>query len=104
MSPDAGSIAAAFLSDDGFTYGVILEATARVGNTTTRSKRVAPVTPLADGRFIATATASELDAAPEFRGEVVRVGTEKLVARHQQVAVSIRESNRRSQIEQDFGI
>ena len=60
LSPESSSIGAAFLSDDGWIYGVIIEAIARVGTKTTRTKQVALVTPLTDGRFLSTASTGSL--------------------------------------------
>ncbi len=84
LNPDATSIALAFLSEDRCTYGLLVDTVARMGNKTQRMKLLSLLSPLSDGRFLATVSRLLFDSPPEVDVENVRGSSKKIVRRHRE--------------------
>jgi hypothetical protein len=84
VSPDTTAIALAFLSDDRTIYGSIIDSVARVGTRTTRMTQVSFLTPLADGRFLATVSRRLFNSPAEVEVEKVTGRAAKILQRHRE--------------------
>ncbi|HET9226693.1 MAG TPA: hypothetical protein VFR31_08500, partial [Thermoanaerobaculia bacterium] len=92
ISPDSRTVGVALLSDDRLVYGFLAEAETNTLAGVQRQIELSLITPLSNGRMIATGRSKKtLDSPPELEKEVLYdAPVEKVIARHQERLRSLR--------------
>ena len=102
INPDGSAVAAAFLSEDGLTYAVVIDSVTRAAGKTLRQKILSLVTPISGGGHLITSTDRKgLKSPPEYALQIRRSRKAAKVIEHHRRRLLAPEGSGATRLEPD---